>query len=63
MSDIEKMIAAMKPQKDEFDAVAKLASAYRNLPAIVDDDYPEARYYYEGAMRTLIEAIKVNGRI
>lgn len=48
----------MKLQKDEFNALDKLIKAYKNLPAIVDDDYPEMRHYYEGALRAFIEAIK-----
>lgn len=53
----------MKTQSREFDAVNELSKAYRNLPAIVDDDYPKMRYYYESAVRTLIDAMKENGRL
>lgn len=62
-ADIEEMINKLKPQSDEFDALAKLIKAYNNLPAVVDDDYPEMRHYYEGALKTFIDACKVNGRI
>lgn len=54
---------AMKAQKAEFDAVAKLCKAYRSLPAIVDDDYPEMRHYYEREVQSVIEAFRANGRI
>lgn len=53
----------METQKKEFDAVSELCKRYNALPAIVDDDYPEARHYYESAVRTVIEAFKENGRI
>jgi hypothetical protein len=53
----------METQKKEFDAVNELCKRYNALPAIVDDDYPEARHYYEGAVRAVIEAFKQNGRI
>ncbi len=52
----------MNPQKAEFDAVSELCKAYRNLPAIVDDDYPEMRHYYERAAQILLDAFKANGR-
>ena len=57
------MTDKIKAQKDEFDAVARLAKCYNSLPPIVDDYYPEARHYYESAMRQLIDAIRANGRI
>jgi NTP pyrophosphatase (non-canonical NTP hydrolase) len=47
-------------QRAEFDAVEELSKRLDGLPAIVDDDYPEARHYYEGAVRTCIEAFKAN---
>jgi NTP pyrophosphatase (non-canonical NTP hydrolase) len=50
-------------QKAEFDAVFELVKAYNSLPQVVDDDYPEMRHYYEGAMRTLIDKLRDNGRI
>ena len=50
-------------QSKEFDAVAALAKRYRALPPIVDDDYPEARHYYECAIRNLIDALIANGRM
>lgn len=54
---------AFVAQKAEFDAVASLARTYNNLPPIVDDSYPEARHYYERAVRELIIACTANGRI
>lgn len=56
-------IARLDAQSREFAAVAELAKRYNALPAIVDDDYPEARHYYEGALRSLIAALKANGRL
>ncbi len=53
----------MDTQSAEFDALAALAKRFNSLPAIVDDDYPEARYYYESAMRSFIDAIRANGRL
>lgn len=55
----------MQSQKDEFDAVADLAKQYRRIEMtpIVDDDYPEVRNGYEGAMNRLLRAIKANGRV
>jgi NTP pyrophosphatase (non-canonical NTP hydrolase) len=56
-------LARMKPQSDEFDAAQEFARALRNLPAIVDDDYPEMRHYYERAVQHLIRAFIGNGRM
>lgn len=50
-------------QSREFDAVATLATAFHNLPAIVDDDYPRMRHQYEHAVRELIIRFRENGRI
>lgn len=30
--------------------------------AVVDDDYPEVRHDYEGALRKFMRALKANGR-
>jgi hypothetical protein len=56
---------AMKAQTDEFDAVAELAKQYRRIEMtpVVDDDYPEVRHGYEGAIQRLITALRNNGRI
>lgn len=52
-------------QNKEFDAVETLSSKYSSLTmtAVVDDDYPEMRHYYESAVKQLIEAFKANGRL
>lgn len=49
-------------QKDEFDALTDLCKGYRNFCSvpIVDDDYPEARHYYESRLNNFIKALKVN---
>lgn len=48
----------------EFDAVAALAEQYRRIQMtpIVDDDYPEVRHKYEGAVRGFLKAAQANGR-
>lgn len=48
-------------QSAEFNAVERLVTAYRNLPAIVDDTYPEMRHYYESAVKGVIRAFENNG--
>lgn len=52
-------------QNAEFDALSVLAEEWRKLRqvAVVDDDYPEARHYYESALKAFIEAADANGRI
>jgi hypothetical protein len=57
------IIDRLKLQNDEFDALIKLNYAYSGMPAVVDDDYPEARHNYENALKTFLEACKNNGRI
>lgn len=54
----------MKTQNDEFDAVDRLAKKWKLLQStpVVDDDYPEVRHYYEGAVRDFLAACKANGR-
>lgn len=54
---------SIETQSAEFDAVADLAKAYRSLPAVVDDDYPEMRHYYERAIQMLLVAMRQNGRL
>lgn len=49
-------------QSAEFTACDKLVSAYKALPAVVDDAYPEARHNYENALRYFLLACKANGR-
>lgn len=53
----EKTFAA---QGAEFTAMAALSTAYRGLPAIVDDSYPEARHRYEGALHSFLRAVRAN---
>lgn len=62
---MQDMNERIEKQNVEFDAVAELAAQYRRitLTAVVDDDYPEVRHGYESAMRTLIDAIRANGRL
>lgn len=54
----------MQLQRAEFDAADELASAIRahNMTPVVDDDYPEVRHRYEGALQTFLRAIRKNGR-
>lgn len=49
-------------QNAEFDALTKLAERWASLRqvAVVDDDYPEYRHYYESAMQTFLEAVSAN---
>jgi hypothetical protein len=62
--DVQTALERMKPQSDEFDAMSKLADAWRaiTMTPIVDDDYPEVRHRYEGALRDFLRACKANGR-
>lgn len=50
-------------QSDEFDALVALIRTFKNLPAIVDDDYPEMRQYYESRLDSFLKACEANGRI
>lgn len=54
----------MALQSAEFDAMEKLAAAWRALTMtpIVDDDYPQVRHHYEGALGAFLTACKANGR-
>lgn len=54
----------MKLQRAEFDAAEELANAIRahGMTPVVDDDYPEVRHRYEGALRTFLKACEANGR-
>lgn len=61
--DFDKMMEEMKKQTAEFDALQKLYKAFTEMPAVVDDDYPEMRHYYESEMRDFIDKIKANGRL
>ncbi len=50
-------------QNEEFDALTRLSEAWRILQnvAVVDDDYPEYRHKYNGALKDFISALKANG--
>ncbi len=50
----------MQLQSNEFNALEDLIKRYKNLPSIVDDDYPEQRHYYESALRSFLEAVGHN---
>lgn len=52
-------------QNIEFRAARALAKALEihDKCAVVDDDYPEIRHKYESAVKTLIDAFRMNGRI
>lgn len=65
MVDIATMSAALDRQNKEFDALAELAKRYDQLTrvAVVEDDYPEYRHRYEGALKDFIKAIRENGRL
>lgn len=60
MVDFNKMLM----QSKEFDAASKFAEQLRrhNQTAVVDDDYPQVRHEYEGALCAFIEAMANNGR-
>ncbi len=53
---------AIATQKAEFDALRELAKRFIALPCVVDDDYPECRHRYEGALRGFLQACADNGR-
>lgn len=50
----------MRTQRSEFEALIDLEEAFKRLPAIVDDDYPERRHNYEGLLRDFIKAVVAN---
>jgi hypothetical protein len=51
-------------QNLEFDAVEELTIQWRRLQmtAVVEDDYPQVRHEYEGALSNLIRMAQANGR-
>lgn len=53
---------SIESQKREFDTLGELLERYRQLPPVVDDSYPQARYAYEKALVAFIEALRANGR-
>lgn len=62
MSSEQESMARMQHQREEFDAAAELSKRLRQLPPVVDDDYPEARHNYESALAAFLEAMAKNGR-
>lgn len=56
--DIDKLLT----QRDEFFSLQALWKAYDDLPAVVDDDYPQMRFYYERALKDFLDACAKNGR-
>lgn len=54
----------MQTMRGEFDAATKFSRAVNeiNQTPIVDDDYPEVRERYEGALIGLLRAMKANNR-
>lgn len=52
-------------QNKEFDALNELIKRWESLQrvAVVDDDYPEYRHYYETALKNFVGAIENNGRL
>lgn len=62
--DMAAAFARIELQNAEFKAVKRLAEAWRPLQMIapVDDDYPEFRHRYEGAIEGLLRAARANGR-
>lgn len=53
----------MRLQSAEFAAVAELAVAFHNLPAVVDDDFPRMRHQYERVVYKTMNALVANGRL
>lgn len=58
------MTDRMALQRAEFDALTELVEQRRRLSMtmVVDDDYPEVRHQFEGALKNYIDAMKANGR-
>jgi hypothetical protein len=56
------MMHRMELQSREFETLDEVVRALKNLPAVVDDDYPEMRHKYDSALTTFLEACKANGR-
>lgn len=58
-------MAGIDRQNREFTALTELAKRWSTLQqvAVVDDDYPEVRHRYEGAMTDFLAAIEANGRL
>lgn len=61
-SQINEISDSIARQGDEFDALNNLIEAYKSMPPIVDDDYPRARYVFEGQLYNYVNAMIDNGR-
>lgn len=61
----EALMESIDRQNREFDALAELSKRWAALQrvAVVDDDYPEYRHRYEGALKDFIRALEDNGRL
>lgn len=57
-------VKKLELQSDEFDAASDFAKAVKmhSQVAVVDDDYPQVRRVYEGALKNLIASLQRNGR-
>jgi hypothetical protein len=56
------MLHRVELQKREFDTLDLVVAALKALPAIVDDDYPRYRHYYDRALDAFLRAAYDNGR-
>lgn len=58
------MLDSMESQRKEFDAAESFAQQLSRLQMtpVIDDDYPQVRHEYEGALAAFIESMKENGR-
>jgi len=58
------ILKRMELQSKEFAAANEFSKALKNhnQVAVIDDDYPEVRHRYEGALAELLKAMKDNGR-
>jgi hypothetical protein len=62
--DIDEMTARIDRQNKEFTALNQLVKSWETLKqiAVVDDDYPRFRHYYERDLDLFLKACKENGR-
>jgi NTP pyrophosphatase (non-canonical NTP hydrolase) len=58
-------LSGIDRQNREFAALTELSKRWGSLQrvAVVDDDYPEVRHNYEGALKDFVRAIGENGRL
>lgn len=59
----QEMWHRLELQKREFDTLDVLVAALKAMPAVVDDDYPLARHFYDAALRDFLTACANNGRL